>query len=121
MCGIAGIWNQLDEAVVAEMVRSVAHRGPDGLDWLTTNNSSLGASRLAIVGDSDASAIFRDPETKVAVLLNGEIYNIRGLRTELKAAGYIFHTDLESEVVSKLYNRYGIDFPLYLTSKVSRL
>lgn len=114
MCGIAGIWNQLDEAVVTEMVRSVAHRGPDGLDWLTTNNSSLGASRLAIVGDSDASAIFCDPDTKVTVLLNGEIYNVRDLRTELKAAGYMFLTDLEFEVVSKLYNRYGIDFPIYL-------
>ncbi len=114
MCGIAGIWNQANEKIVSEMARSVAHRGPDGLDWLTTGNNSLGASRLAIAGDADASAIFRDPETNVTVLLNGEIYNIGDLRAELKAAGYIFLTDLESEVVSKLYDRYGIDFPIYL-------
>ena len=110
MCGITGIWNQSDEATVAGMARSVAHRGPDGLDFLTIANNSLGASRLAIVGDPDASAIFYDPEIKIAVLLNGEIYNLRELRAKLIAAGYVFHTDLESEVVAKLYACYGIDF-----------
>jgi len=110
MCGITGIWNQSDEAIVAKMARSVAHRGPDGLDFLTIDNSSLGASRLAIVGDPTASAIFRDSETNTVVMLNGEIYNIGELRAELVAAGFIFHTDLEAEVVAKMYACYGIDF-----------
>ncbi len=110
MCGITGIWDQSDEAIVAEMARSVAHRGPDGLDFLTIANNSLGASRLAIAGDPDASAIFYDPETKIAILLNGEIYNLRELRAKLIATGYVFHTDLESEVVAKLYTHYGKDF-----------
>ncbi len=110
MCGITGIWNQSDEAIIAKMARSVAHRGPDGLDWLATGNNSLGASRLAIVGDPDASAIFYDPEAKIAVLLNGEVYNVRELYTKLTALGYVFHTDLESEVVAKLYAHYGPAF-----------
>lgn len=110
MCGIAGIWNQSDEAIVAKMAQSVAYRGPDGLDSLTIANSSLGASRLAIMGEPDASAIFYDPETKIAVLLNGEVYNIKELRAELTAAGYVFHTNLESEVVAKLYVHHGPDF-----------
>lgn len=110
MCGIVGIWNQPDKAIVAKMAQSVAHRGPDGLVCLTTDNSSLGASRLAIVGDPDASAIFWDPDTNVAVLLNGEIYNIRSLQAELAAIGCTFRTNLESEVVSKLYAHHGLDF-----------
>lgn len=114
MCGIAGIWNRLDEAAMAEMARSVAHRGPDGLDWLTIGNSSLGASRLAITGDPTASAIYTEPESKVAVLFNGEIYNVTNLRAELAASGAVFHTDLESEVVAKLYDRYGLDFARHL-------
>ncbi len=114
MCGIVGIWNQSDEAVVAKMARIVAHRGPDGLDWLTTGNNSLGASRLAIVGDPDASAIFYDPEAKITVLLNGEFYNVRELRAKLIAVGYVFHTDLESEVVAKLYAHYGPEFVKHL-------
>lgn len=110
MCGIVGIWNQPDEEIVAKMAQSVAHRGPDGLVCLTTDNSSLGASRLAIVGDPDTPAVFCDPETNIAVLLNGEIYNIGALRRELAAAGCIFHTNLESEVVAKLYAHHRLDF-----------
>jgi asparagine synthase (glutamine-hydrolysing) len=114
MCGITGIWNQSDEAIVAKMARTVAHRGPDGLDSLTIANSSLGASRLAIMGEPDASAIFYDPETKIAVLLNGEIYNIEALRQDLTAAGCVFHTELESEVISQLYRYRGLDFAVQL-------
>lgn len=110
MCGIVGIWNQCDEKIVTKMAQSVAHRGPDGLDWLTTDNSSLGASRLAIMGDPNASAIYYDPENNIAVMLNGEIYNMEALRTDLKKAGCIFHTNLESEIVAKLYTRHGLKF-----------
>jgi len=110
MCGITGIWNQSDEALIAKMAQSVAHRGPDGLDWMIAGSSSLGASRLTIVGDPDASAIFRDSKTNTLVMLNGEIYNVEELRAELRADGYSFHTDLETEIVAKLYTKYGIDF-----------
>ena len=114
MCGIVGIWNQPDEATVVKMAQSVAHRGPDGLDWMTKNNSSLGASRLAIVGDANASAIFYDAETNVSILLNGEIYNVNALRAQLAATGIVFHTTLESEVVAKLYVHYGLGFAEHL-------
>ncbi|GAH00205.1 unnamed protein product, partial [marine sediment metagenome] len=101
MCGIVGIWNQPDEATVVKMAQAVAHRGPDGLTCMTQDNSSLGASRLAIVGDPSATPVFCDIETNVAVLLNGEIYNVDALRTQLAANGIIFHTNLESEVIAK--------------------
>ena len=110
MCGIAGILNQSDEHVVMKMAQSVAQRGPDGLDLLTMDNGSLGASRLAILGDPNASAIFYDAETNMAIMLNGEIYNIGALRKDLARAGGVFHTDLESEVVLELYRRQGLDF-----------
>jgi asparagine synthase (glutamine-hydrolysing) len=114
MCGIAGIWKQSDEAIVAKMTQSVAHRGPDGVDWLTISSSSLGASRLAIKGDQNASAIFYDAESNVAVMLNGEIYNIEAIRADLAKTGCKFHTDLESEVISELYKREGLDFAAQL-------
>jgi len=110
MCGIVGIWNQTDEKVVRKMAQSVAHRGPDGLTCVTQDNSSLGASLLAIVGDPSATPVFCDIETNVAVLLNGEIYNVDALRTQLAANGIIFHTNLESEVIAKLYVHYGLGF-----------
>lgn len=110
MCGIVGIWNQSDEKIVTKMAQSVAHRGPDGLDWLTTDTSSLGASRLAIMGDPNASAIYYDQKNNIAVMLNGEIYNMEALRTDLKKAGCIFQTNLESEIVAKLFAHYGLNF-----------
>lgn len=110
MCGIAGIFNETNEAVAAAMVRSIAHRGPDGLHWMFCEGHSLGASRLAIVGDPEAPGIFRDDDTGAIVLLNGEIYNYRELRAEMQSAGFVFHTDLELEVLAKLYKRMGLEF-----------
>ena len=114
MCGITGIWNQPDDELIHEMAQSLAQRGPDGLDWITTDNSSLGSSRLAIVGDPNASAIFHDSEANISIMLNGEIYNVGDLRTELIASGITFHTDLETEVIAQLYTKYGIDFAEHL-------
>jgi len=114
MCGITGILNQSDKAIVSRMARSIAHRGPDGLDWITTENASLGASRLAIAGNSQASAIFHDEQTNIRVLLNGEIYNVDALRAELLIKGFSIKTDLESEVIANLYRLHGLNFPKYL-------
>jgi asparagine synthase (glutamine-hydrolysing) len=110
MCGIVGIWNQADREAVAQMARSVSHRGPDGLDYRIVGNSSYGASRLAIVGEPYASAIFHDPESGSVIMLNGEIYNIELLRTRLVKSGCVFRTDLESEVILHLYRRDGLNF-----------
>jgi len=110
MCGLVGIWNQQDAEAVAKMVQCVASRGPDGIDWVVSDNNSLGASRLAIVGEPDASAIFCDPVNGIYVLLNGEIYNADDLRNQLTAQGIVFHSGLESEVIAKLYQVHGLDF-----------
>ncbi len=114
MCGIAGIWNSSGELSIKSMAEVVAHRGPDRMDYLSSSNFAVGVSRLIISGDSNASAIFQDPETKRTVLLNGEIYNVELLRKELTGRGYQFSSDLESEVVDKLYQHYGLDFAKYL-------
>jgi len=114
MCGIVGIWNQPDEATVVKMAQAVAHRGPDDLTCVTQDNSSLGASRLAIVGDPTTPAVFCDSETNITVLLNGEIYNSDVLRAQLSTIGIIFHTNLESEVIAKLYAHYGLGFAEHL-------
>lgn len=110
MCGIVGIWNQADREIVAQMAQSVSHRGPDGLDWSIVGHSSVGASRLAIEGDQHASAIYRDMDNNIVVMLNGEIYNIESVRSELVSQGCVFQTDLEIEVLCQLYKRDGVEF-----------
>ncbi|MEZ5148375.1 MAG: hypothetical protein R2759_15245 [Bacteroidales bacterium] len=37
---------------------------------------------------------------------NGEIYNYIELRNELKAKGYAFKTDSDTEVILKMYREY---------------
>ncbi len=110
MCGIAGLWNEASEPVVEAMARAVAHRGPDGLHFVARGSHSLGASRLAIVGSPTAPPIFTDPAANLSVLFNGEIYNVGVLRAELAAQGVPFQTDLESEVLARLYQREGVEF-----------
>ena len=43
------------------------------------------------------------------IVINGEIYNYRELRSELKACGHRFHTHSDTEVVMEAYRRWGVD------------
>jgi asparagine synthase (glutamine-hydrolysing) len=47
-------------------------------------------------------------------MVNGEIYNFRGLREDLEAKGHEFRTNADSEVVPHLYEEYGASFPAML-------
>ena len=43
------------------------------------------------------------------LVFNGEIYNFRELREELRGAGATFHTDGDSEVILAAWQRWGPD------------
>ena len=44
---------------------------------------------------------------RYTVVFNGEIYNFIELREELKQAGYIFHTNCDTEVLLAAYDHWG--------------
>jgi asparagine synthase (glutamine-hydrolysing) len=110
VCGIVGIWNEANGAVIAAMADSIAHRGPDRLDYGVCGRHAFGASRLAIFGDTSASAVFTDSRSDIRVLLNGEIFNCAELRDQLAASGVRFCTNLEAEVVASLYLQLDVNF-----------
>jgi asparagine synthase (glutamine-hydrolysing) len=66
----------------------------------------LAHRRLAVV---DLDARGRQPlrHGKARVVFNGEIYNYRVLRQELMAAGAVFGTETDTEVIPALYERVG--------------
>jgi asparagine synthase (glutamine-hydrolysing) len=134
MCGIAGgmFWGQVVEPAHADtairaMVRSLAHRGPDGVGvYSPSADRSSGApyvvfghTRLAILDTSEAGAQPMTVENvhgreragqtgKSCITYNGETYNFRELRSELERSGRCFRTGTDTEVVLNGYEEWGL-------------
>ncbi len=119
MCGIAGIMClqrrtcevKKTEAVVKYMTDLLAHRGPDGEGQMTMDEGHvfLGHRRLAIIDLSDAAKQpMQSMNGRFAITYNGEIYNYRELREELRLLGYRFATRSDTEVLLKVYEVWGI-------------
>jgi len=108
MCGIAGFnWN--DQNLLARMMDSIHHRGPDESGIFIDESVSLGHQRLKIIDlESGRQPIHNEDET-IVVIFNGEIYNHRSLRTVLEKKGHRFYTNSDTEVIVHAYEEYGID------------
>ncbi|HEY2628656.1 MAG TPA: asparagine synthase (glutamine-hydrolyzing) [Usitatibacter sp.] len=116
MCGIAGAIVRADGAVtrevVARMLTSLAHRGPDGqgiAEYLTARGERvlLGHRRLAIIDPVGGKQPMCDEDSGLALTFNGEIYNFRELRRELETCGYRFSADSDTEVLLRAYQQWG--------------
>ncbi|MBL4707131.1 MAG: asparagine synthase (glutamine-hydrolyzing) [Flavobacteriales bacterium] len=113
MCGITGIIakkkNSNSELVntVNSMIQGLHHRGPDDEGSYNDDACALGMRRLSIIDlENGRQPIFN--ETKdVLVFQNGEIYNYKTLREELKLLGHQFSTQSDTEVLVHLYEEYG--------------
>lgn len=117
MCGIAGLINKDAERHIATMLAAIEHRGRDDEGVWTCaaidaqgRSVSLGHRRLAII---DTSAAGHQPmvsrDGRFVVTFNGEIYNYRELRAQLKSRGYEFHTDCDTEVLLTAFGEWGTD------------
>jgi len=107
MCGIAGIVGPNNtEGNIKTMVSCLDHRGPDGKGTYVDSMIGLGHSRLAILDLSDAAKqpMF-SPEGRFSLVYNGEIYNYKELRSELK--DYSFQGTGDTEVVLASYLKWG--------------
>jgi asparagine synthase (glutamine-hydrolysing) len=120
MCGIFGqyrIDGNSNHDLVRQMAATLAHRGPDGDGTYQSADGVLafGAGRLAIIDlDAPAGPLFNEDDA-VGVAFNGEIYNYRALRRELEAAGHVFATGTDTEVVVHGYEQWGADVLTRLT------
>ncbi len=115
MCGITGIIDfrgHVEASTLARMRDTLMHRGPDdaGL-WVSPDATvGLGHRRLSILDLSERGRQpMTDPAGRVQLVFNGEIYNFRSLRAELKATGATFRSDTDTEVIIQAYLRWGID------------
>ena len=117
MCGIAGIVEFRNASVSREaldrMVSCQAHRGPDDSGTFTEANVGLGHRRLSIIDLSEGGhQPLVNESGPVAIVYNGELYNYRVLRDELRRKGYSFRTESDTEVVLHAYEEWGAKCPL---------
>ena len=110
MCGIAGLFHPatpkpVDPARLRAMIGAQAHRGPDGQGIWTAPGVGFAHARLSIIDVAGSPQPMVDGE--VAVCFNGEIYNYRELREELRARGAVFQTDGDTEVLLHGWRHWG--------------
>lgn len=116
MCGIAGFCDytrdNADPAwgeVGGRMGAVLAHRGPDDAGVWQGQSCVLAHRRLAVIDpEHGKQPMERTLGTARYVLCyNGELYNTPDLRRELKALGYRFDTETDTEVLLCACMEYG--------------
>jgi asparagine synthase (glutamine-hydrolysing) len=113
MCGILGLVSKepIDRERAHAALDLIAHRGPDGdSSWHdSADNIWLGHRRLSIIDLSHAGdQPMHSADGRYVLIFNGEIYNYVELRNELIAAGAIFQSASDSEVIIEGYRAWGI-------------
>lgn len=114
MCGFIGLFGgkgnsgQLREQVL-DMSKKLRHRGPDWSGIYSCDQAILSHERLAIVDPASGGQPLFTPDRKVALAVNGEIYNHRSIRKTF-AGKYEFQTESDCEVILALYREKGKDF-----------
>lgn len=109
MCGFVGFTNRINNSnrVLESMMNKIVHRGPDSGGKYIDEDIALGFRRLSIIDlDQGDQPIYNEDGSKVLVF-NGEIYNFQSIREKLIAAGHVFKTRTDSEVLLHGYEEYG--------------
>jgi len=119
MCGISGAVGWIDaerDAALARINGAQSHRGPDdegawkSIETGAGQGASFAFRRLAIIDLSpDGHQPMVDPATGNVVVFNGELYNYKDLRNELRADGVNFKSQSDTEVLLKAYAKWGLD------------
>ncbi|MFY0683212.1 MAG: asparagine synthase (glutamine-hydrolyzing) [Balneola sp.] len=113
MCGIVGYLGQnLDKVNRKDLMKGIAHRGPDESGEYYSGDVFLGHKRLSIVDIADGKQPFMIDD--YVLVFNGEIYNYQLLRDKLKQKGVVFETDSDTEVLLRAYIFFGDKFVDYL-------
>ena len=89
---------------------TLTHRGPDDRGVFIGEGVGLGSRRLAIL---DLSPLGHMPMSvgsgRYIGVYNGEVYNFRELREELRQQGYRFRSETDTEVILTLFDAHGPD------------
>lgn len=102
--GINFIYPALQKGLAA-----INHRGPDGSKELNLDKVYFGHNRLSIIDlSSEADQPFKSSSSDAYIIYNGEIYNYKELKSNLK--NIKFRTNSDTEVLLEGYLKEGINF-----------
>lgn len=104
MCGILGF--NFTSSSLKQAITHIKSRGPDNTGEFVYESNTFAHTRLAIIDlDNEANQpmLFDD----LILVFNGEIYNYKELIIEEHLSCI---TSSDSEVIIRLYQKYGIDF-----------
>src|SRR6476660_8854001 len=89
------------------MCVTLRHRGPDDEGSVHNDGVTLGMRRLSIIDLEGGHQPIHNEDSQIWVVQNGEIYNHLALRAELEAAGHVFATRSDTEVLVHGYEEWG--------------
>ncbi len=114
MCGIAGFIgkDKNKKKIIKAMCDRIAHRGPDAEGFYVKGDVALGQRRLSIIDIEGGKQPMFSEDGKLVIVFNGEIYNYKELKKELKE--YPFQTESDTEVLIYGYRKWGYDLPNHL-------
>ena len=110
MCGFVGIATGrngtpgIDTSAFLALRDRLAHRGPDDAGIYQSERVWLGHRRLAVIDTSDAghqpmTLAGEDGAARYTLAYNGELYNDREIREELRARGVRFRSECDTETL----------------------
>lgn len=119
MCGINGVivneqipLSQL-KGIINKMNDEIIHRGPDDSGLFVESQEifslTMGMRRLSIIDLTSGQQPIYTEDKNIVIVFNGEIYNYKSIRAELKSKNIEFQTKSDTEVILKLYKHEGID------------
>lgn len=118
MCGICGFINknqkslQQPEMALTHMCDALQHRGPNSKGAWCDNEMgvNLGFRRLAIQDLSDSgNQPMISPSGRYALVMNGEIYNFKVLRSQLEQKAITFRSASDTEVLLNCVDQWGLE------------
>ncbi|MEM6821426.1 MAG: asparagine synthase (glutamine-hydrolyzing) [Verrucomicrobiota bacterium] len=121
MCGIAGFWKPQGledkaEEHLKSMISVQHHRGPDGQGQKidTQAGLALGHARLTIVDLHTGAQPLCAADKDLDLVVNGELYDYKRIRSHLLTQGENFVTKSDSEIILPLFRHHGLEMMKHL-------
>ena len=107
MCGINGIITKEKnkKELIKKMNDRIIHRGPNAEGTYIDDDLALGQRRLSIIDLESGNQPIYNEDKSILIIYNGEIYNYKELKEELKE--YKYKTQSDTEVILHGYEKWG--------------